>query len=73
MRRIGRVPLDSSAVASVGYDPKTMALDVEYAGGAVYRYYPVPDRVYRQLLQAESKGRFVNARIRDAYPFRRIA
>ncbi|WP_225771086.1 KTSC domain-containing protein [Inquilinus sp. Marseille-Q2685] len=72
MPRIRRAPLESSAVHSVGYDPRTKALDVEYAGGAVYRYYPVPDRVYRQLLQAESKGRFVNSRIRDAYPFRRI-
>ncbi|MBW8727369.1 MAG: KTSC domain-containing protein [Inquilinus limosus] len=72
MRRIRRVPTESSAVSSVGYDPKTRSLDVEYAGGAVYRYYPVPDRVWRQLLLADSKGRFVNARIRDAYPFRRV-
>ena len=27
---------------------------------------------YRQLLLADSKGQFVNDRIRDAYPFRRI-
>jgi hypothetical protein len=73
MPRIRRAPIDSSAVASIGYDPRAKALDIEYAGGAVYRYYPVPDRVYRQLLQADSKGRFVNFRIRDAYPFRRIA
>ena len=73
MPRIKRAPMDSSAVASVGYDATIRALDVEYAGGAVYRYHPVPDRVYRQLLRAESKGRFVNAHIRDAYPFRRIA
>ena len=68
-----RVPIESSAVSSVGYDPRAKALDIEYAGGAVYRYAPVPDRVVRQLLRAPSKGRFVNARIRDAYPFRRIA
>lgn len=73
MPRIRRAPLESSAVNSVGYDPRTKALDVEFAGGAVYRYAPVPDRVVRQLLRAPSKGRFVNARIRDAYRFRRIA
>ena len=68
-----RIPIESSAVSSVGYDPRTKALDIEFAGGVVYRYAPVPDRVVRQLLRAPSKGRFVNARIRDAYPFRRIA
>lgn len=72
MPRIRRVPIDSSAVTSVGYDPRTKALDIEFAGGVVYRYAQVPDRIVRQLLQASSKGRFVNARIRDAYPFRRI-
>jgi lysyl-tRNA synthetase class 2 len=67
-----RIPIDSSAVNSVGYDPRTKALDIEYAGGIVYRYARVPNRIFRQLLRAPSKGRFVNARIRDAYPFRRI-
>jgi len=68
-----RIPIESSAVSSVGYDPQAKALDIEYAGGAVYRYAPVPDRIVRQLLRAPSKGRFVNTRIRDTYPFRRIA
>ncbi|TSD89213.1 KTSC domain-containing protein [Mycobacterium sp. KBS0706] len=68
-----RIPIESNAVSSVGYDPRAKALDIEYAGGAIYRYAPVPDRVVWQLLRAPSKDRFVNARIRDAYPFRRIA
>jgi hypothetical protein len=72
MQGIRRVSTESIAVSSVGYDPRTKSLDVEYVGGAVYRYYPVPERIHRQLLLAESKGQFVNDRIRDAYPFRRI-
>lgn len=68
-----RVPVDSSAVESIGYQEAVQALDVEYEGGKVYRYADVPPRVHRELMAAESKGRFVNTEIKPRYKYKRIA
>ena len=64
-----RNQVDSSAISSVGYDEKSSVLEVEFASGAVYDYFKVPEKVYRALLKAPSKGSFVSRRVRDRYPF----
>lgn len=64
-----RSHVDSSAIASVGYDESSSVLEVEFSSGAVYDYFKVPKRVYRDLLRAPSKGSFVSRRVRDRYPF----
>jgi len=64
-----RNQVDSSAISSVGYDEKSSVLEVEFASGAVYDYLKVPEKVYRDLLRAPSKGSFVSRRVRDRYPF----
>ena len=64
-----RTHVDSSAISSVGYDERSSVLEVEFNSGVVYDYYDVPSRVYRDLLRAASKGRFVSRRVRDRYPF----
>jgi len=63
--------VDSSAIASVGYDESSSVLEVEFSSGVVYDYFRVPKRVYRDLLKAPSKGSFVSRRVRDRYPFER--
>lgn len=64
-----RETVASSAISSVGYDERSSVLEVEFEGGAVYDYFNVPPKVYKDLLKASSKGRFVSRRIRDHYPF----
>lgn len=66
-----RRPVDSSAVSSIGYDERSSVLEVEFEGGAVYDYFDVPAKVYKDLLEASSIGRFVSLQIRDQYPFAR--
>ncbi len=63
-----RVPVESSAVVSIGYDTATNELEVEYAGGGVYRYYGVPASRVEQLLTAASIGRYVTEHIKPRYP-----
>jgi len=62
-----RLPVASSAVESVGYDPRTRTLEVEYAGGSVYRYLGVPPREHETLLRADSIGAYVNRRVKPYY------
>jgi len=64
-----RSHVTSTAISSVGYDDRSAVLEVEFASGAVYDYLNVPEKVYRALLKAPSKGSFVSRRVRDRYPF----
>jgi hypothetical protein len=65
-----RLPLESRALRSAGYEAGT--LEVEFTSGSVYRYRGVPERVWRELLAAESHGSYFTAHIRDRFPYARV-
>lgn len=67
-----RAPVLSSSIASVGYEAEPATLEVEFASGAVYRYFAVPAAVHVQLMSAASKGAFLNRFVRDLFPFARV-
>jgi hypothetical protein len=67
-----REPVPSSTVASIGYDQQTETLEIEFQNGTVYQYYNVPSTIWEQLQMAPSKGQFVNAYLRNAYPYSRV-
>lgn len=67
-----RTPVTSTSLASVGYDPAASVLEVEFRSGAIYRYLAVPARIHRELMSAESKGRYFSQQIRGRYRFQRI-
>jgi len=67
-----RVPVESRAVASVGYDAEHATLEIEFADGDVYQYFAVPRRVHQELLAADSIGRYFQSHIRDQYGYQRI-
>jgi len=68
---VKRVALESSVLASAGYDPDIAVLELEFRSGEVYRYFAVPPSVNAGLLAAPSAGRFFTQRIRDRYSTRR--
>ncbi len=67
-----RYSVASSNISSIGYDADTDTLEVEFLSGAIYQYYNVPQNIYDQLMQAGSKGRFLNTYIKNAYPYSRV-
>ena len=67
-----RYTVASSNIASIGYDAGTETLDVEFLSGAIYQYYNVSQNMYEQLMQAGSKGRFLNTYIKNAYPYSHV-
>mgnify|MGYP002336510248 CR=1 FL=1 len=67
-----RVSVVSSNLRSVGYDPATAVLEVEFHGGGVYHYYGVPDSVYQGLMSAASKGGYLADHVKGVYRYRRI-
>lgn len=68
-----RIPVISSNLRSVGYDPVTSTLEVEFHTGSVYEYRRVPAQVHDGLMRAGSKGEYFHDNIRDRYPTRRVA
>src|SRR5256714_2813939 len=62
------VPVESSMIQAVGYDPKTHILEVLFNSGQTYCYEDVPPEVHQELMTAESKGRYMRAAIIGVYP-----
>lgn len=61
-----RIPIQSSNLASVGYDETTSVLEVEFINGNIYQYFDVPIHIYKGLMNATSKGRYLNENIKKA-------
>jgi hypothetical protein len=70
--RMTRVPLQSSVLAAAEYRPDLPALDIAFNTGEVYRYWKVPLSLYQDLLEADSKGAFFNAHIRNQFSFQHL-
>ena len=68
-----RLPVYSSAIQSIGYDPEQQLLEIEFQRGAVYRYYDVPPEIHQALITAESIGRYYEAEVRGSYRFERVS
>ena len=67
-----RYNVASSNILSIGYDQLTMTLEVEFLNGRIYQYYNVPENMYHEIMRTPSKGRFLHAYIRNAYPFSQV-
>ncbi len=64
---IRRAPVQSSALAAVGYSKRLHALEIEFRDGLIYRYLEVTTATYRDLMAAQSKTRYYNHHIRGKY------
>lgn len=65
-------PVDSSVIASVGYDAATSVLEIEFCNGGRYRYFLVAPSVHDALVGATSIGREFQSQIKDRYRAERV-
>lgn len=66
------VPVDSSVIAAIGYDDTRRRLYVQFLTSGMYVFHDVPATAHDAFMQADSKGRYFNAEIRDAYRYTRL-
>lgn len=59
----------SSNVVAVGYEDNNLYVD--YKSGS-YVYKDVPEEIYNALLNAESKGKFMWAKVKGKYDYCKI-
>jgi len=67
-----RFPVESEALASVGYDIFRHILQIEFTSGDIYNYMEVPERIYEDLMNSDSHGAYFQANIRDQYDYIKI-
>jgi hypothetical protein len=67
------IRVDSTAIRKVRYHPVSRRLEVVFLDSDVYQYVRFPRVKFHALLQAESKGRFVNEEIRAKHRCAKIS
>ena len=64
---IERQSLNSSDIASIGYDEASQTLEIEFHATGVYRYFSVPRDVFEGLRQTPSPGKYFLQRIKGKF------
>jgi hypothetical protein len=67
-----RASVTSSSIRSIGYDPVTAVLEIEFCEGHVYQYINVPHDIHQRLMMARSHGSFFTKAIRPAFRYVRV-
>lgn len=67
-----RTAVPSSNIRSIGYDRQSATLEVEFTSGDVYQYFDVPEHLYRGLMNASSRGQFLNDNIKYGYRYQKV-
>jgi hypothetical protein len=75
LRKMRRIWVDSSSIASIGYEAATRELEIEFReSGDVYRYLDVPEEEYAAFLAADSRGTYLNQVFKERnYRYRLIS
>lgn len=68
-----RIPMTSTDIKSVGYDPKQQVLEIEFHKSGVYQYFSVPQATYDGLIAAPSAGQYLAKHIKGQYSFFRVS
>jgi len=67
-----RAAVDSSNIKSVGYDPATKLMHVEFSNGGVYEYSGIEPHVHNEFVGADSMGSHFAKFIRPHYPGKKL-
>ncbi len=64
--------INSSLILSAGYDETNNTLELTFSGGTIYQYSNVPQQIFEELLEADSKGSYYHSKIRGVYPSEKL-
>lgn len=67
-----REPVQSSTIASIGYDVPAQVLEICFKTGKIYRFYHVPPKIADGLMASVSKGRFFREKVRGKFPHEQV-
>lgn len=61
------IPVRSSAISAVGYNPDTQQLRIKFKDGGTYNFCRVPPSIADGFLTSSSKGSYYDRHIRGKY------
>lgn len=64
--------VDSSNIEAIGYNSGKQELHVQFLSGATYVYHGVPEHVYEEIMDAPSKGSYLNRVIKGVYEYAKL-
>lgn len=67
------VPVQSTNIKSIAYDPDAQLLEVEFTSGSKYQYARVPPELVDGMKSAGSIGGYFHTRIRTVFGATKIA
>ncbi|MBI1183253.1 KTSC domain-containing protein [bacterium] len=66
--------IESTMIASVGYDVNTATLEIEFkSNGAIWQYYDFPESLFYEFIGSDSIGKFFLAHIKGQYSENQVA
>lgn len=67
-----RQSVDSSNIASIGYDEASQTLEIEFLNGGVYQYFDVPKQIHNSIMAADSQGQYLAQNIKGRYRYTKV-
>lgn len=66
------LPVSSSNIDSIGYNEESQEVYVRFLNNTLYVYKGIPVHVFEDFRDAPSQGVYLNANIKNVYPYDRI-
>ncbi len=67
-----RLPQQSPAITSMGYDAATKTLEIEYPNGGIYQYFDVPQEVFAWFDRVPSKSAYLERNIKNQFSYAKV-
>jgi hypothetical protein len=64
--------VSSSNIASIGYDENSQTLEIEFLNGTIYQYFDVPNRIFQEIMAANSHGQYLAQNIKGIYRYSKV-
>jgi hypothetical protein len=69
---VDMIYVDSSNIEAIGYNSDAQELHIQFLSGATYVYYGVPEHIYEEIMDAPSRGSYLNRVIKGVYKYAKI-
>jgi len=64
--------IESSMLKSIGYEPNSSTLEIEFNSGEIWQYFDFPEALWYEFESSESKGKFFHREIKNQYNESRV-
>lgn len=68
------IDVESSFIDKIKYDILTRRMRIQFKNGSIYLYNKIPPKLFKEFMNADSKGKFFHKYMRDvpSIPYRKI-